>query len=119
MAPLSSGIDIVSISRIRRLSGNESFLDRVFTTNERACASARRRPWRHLAGRFAAKEAVMKALGAGWGQGASWKEIEVVTDGGRPRVKLHRVTEALLKGRRISLSISYADEFAAAFAVVE
>ena len=62
---------------------------RVFTDGEIAYCTRRRNPVPHLAGRFAAKEAAMKALGTGHSRGVLWKDIEVVRTGGPPRLQLH------------------------------
>jgi holo-[acyl-carrier protein] synthase len=67
----------------------ERFLHRVFTDGEIFYCTKRRDPVPHLAGRFAVKEAAMKALGTGQSRGVGWKDIEVVRVGGPPRLKLH------------------------------
>ena len=96
-APLSSGsilavgIDIESISRVDDLLeryGNR-FLQRVFTDGEIAYSQRRRFPAQHLAGRFCAKEAAMKALGTGRSLGVLWKNVEVVRTVGPPQLELH------------------------------
>jgi len=66
----------------------DRFLRRVFTEGEIAYCTKRRDPVPHLAGRFAVKEAAMKALGTGQSRGVTWKDIEVVRAGGPPRLKL-------------------------------
>ena len=75
------GIDLVEVSRIAELleRHGERFLERCFTAAERGYsdASVKRRE-EHLAARFAAKEAVLKALGTGWRDGIAWTDIEVV-----------------------------------------
>ena len=80
------GIDVVDVKRIRSLreSGGQRFLDRVYTRAEVESCTARADPDPHLAARFAAKEAAMKALGTGWGEGVGWRDVEVVSDMGRP-----------------------------------
>ena len=113
------GHDLVDIPRFARvLERNErGFERRVFTEAEWAYVA--RRPDRHaaLAARFAAKEAVMKALGTGWGQGVSWRDVEVV--GGErkpPALRLHgeaaRRAEAL--GLTFQVSLSHAGAMASA-----
>lgn len=67
----------------------DRFLRRIFTEGEIAYAMRRRRPAPHLAGRFAAKEAAMKALGTGHSQGVLWRDIEVVRHGGPPQLRFH------------------------------
>lgn len=90
MHPIAHGIDVVEIQRITEMleAHPTRFVNRVFTTHESARARGRRRA-EHLAVRFAAKEAVMKALGTGLADGITWKDIEVVTlPSGRPTLKL-------------------------------
>ena len=92
MSILGHGIDLVETARIRRLheQHGQHFLDRVFTPAEQAyCAANPKRYFEHLAGRFAAKEAVLKVLGTGWRGGIAWTDIEVVRDAsGRPGIQL-------------------------------
>lgn len=106
------GLDIVEISRVRALAKrNPRFLSRVFSAEEIRYCEGKRRAWQHLAVRFAAKEAVWKALGDG---NLALKDISVSRDPvGRPGV--------LLKGkpaRGIRLSLSHSDDYAAAVALV-
>lgn len=90
MQIIGHGIDLVDVQRIRDLADRhgERFLTRCFTSGERAYADSRpRRRFEHYAARFAAKEAVLKAIGTGMRQGISWTDIEVRTEpSGRPRV---------------------------------
>lgn len=109
--PSSVGLDIVEISRIEKLARrNSRFLSRIFTPDEvRYCMDKKLR-WQHFAARFAAKEAVWKALGHG---AVALKDISVSrTSAGRPGV--------LLKGRpapHIQLSLSHCDHYAMAVAL--
>jgi holo-[acyl-carrier protein] synthase len=88
---LGIGIDATDIPRLAELLERygERFLQRVFTAGEIAYCTRRRHPAPHLAGRFAAKEAAMKALGTGHSRGVLWKDVEVVRVGGPPRLHLH------------------------------
>ena len=88
---IGSGIDATDLSRIERLwkRYGERFLTRVFTPGEVAYCQHRRNPVPHLAGRFAAKEAAMKALGTGRSQKVLWRDIEVVRSGGPPQLEFH------------------------------
>jgi len=96
---------------------------RCFTDGERAYCFARRHPEIHFAARFAAKEAMAKALGTGINRGVSWKGIEVVRrPGGPPRVVLHagarrRADEQGVE--RIHLSLGHEGNFAIAFVTLE
>jgi holo-[acyl-carrier protein] synthase len=85
------GIDATDLHRVAEIVERygERFLRRVFTDGEIAYCTKRRDPVPHLAGRFAVKEAAMKALGTGQSRGVTWKDIEVVRSGGPPRLKLH------------------------------
>jgi holo-[acyl-carrier protein] synthase len=92
MPILGHGIDIVETARIRQLVDNHGphFLDRVFTQAEQDyCAKNPKRYFEHLAGRFAAKEAVLKVLGTGWRGGIAWTDVEVTkASSGQPRIEL-------------------------------
>jgi holo-[acyl-carrier protein] synthase len=85
------GMDATEIERIQAAVERfgDRFLRRVFTEGEIAYATRRRNPAPHLAGRFAAKEAAMKALGTGHSQGVLWRDIEVVRAGGPPQLRFH------------------------------
>ena len=92
------GVDIVKVSRIREMVARwgDRFLARVFTDRERSYAQRRREPALHLAGRFAVKEATLKALGVGLRLGVRWREIEVANDAsGKPGLTLAGRTKAL------------------------
>jgi holo-[acyl-carrier protein] synthase len=91
MRILGHGIDIVDNARIAEMieAHGEHFLDRVFSGAERALAGDLRRPVEFYAGRFAAKEAVLKALGTGLARGIAWTEVEIVrAPSGQPVVRL-------------------------------
>ncbi len=115
------GIDLVTVARISELLNRhgERFLDRCFTAHERAYADGQtKRRAEHLAARFAAKEAVLKALGTGLADGISWTEIEVTRDGrGAPGVKLTGRAAKIAKRLGIAewaISLSHTDELAMA-----
>ena len=88
---LATGIDIESIARIDQMLQRygDRFLRRVFTDDEVAYSLRRRFPAQHLAGRFAAKEAAMKALGTGRARGVLWRDVEVVRVSGPPQLRFH------------------------------
>jgi len=85
------GIDATDISRIAAVIARhgDRFLDRIFTDGEIAYCTRRRVPAIHFAGRFAAKEAAMKALGTGHSHGVLWRDVDIVRLGGPPQLKLH------------------------------
>ena len=92
MPIVGHGIDLVETARMSRLVAEhgQRFLDRCFTPLEQEyCARSAKRQVEHLAGRFAAKEAVLKALGTGWRGGIAWTDIEVRSEpNGQPRIVL-------------------------------
>ncbi|CUV01950.1 MAG: holo-[acyl-carrier-protein] synthase [SAR202 cluster bacterium] len=118
---LTTGVDIIEIPRIKRVLDRygQRFLNRVFTPDEIAYCRGRAP---NLAGRFAAKEAAMKALGTGV-RGVSWKDIEVIrADSGAPSLRLHGRAEKRaerLQMSEMSLSISHSREYAVAFVVAQ
>ncbi|HEV8676826.1 MAG TPA: holo-ACP synthase [Methylomirabilota bacterium] len=119
------GVDLVRIARIRAAieRWQDRFLERVFTPDEVAYARGRRDPAEHLAARFAAKEAALKALGTGLGMGVRWRELEVQrARGERPRLALSGRTAALgaARGvRTLHLSLSHDGEYALAHVLAE
>ncbi|KAA0216252.1 MAG: holo-[acyl-carrier-protein] synthase [Leptolyngbya sp. PLA3] len=123
MHAIAHGIDIVEVSRIAELRGEHGrrFMDRCFTADEQRYCLERRRGDEHLAGRFAAKEAVLKALGLGLRGGILWTDIEVRPDEeGAPRVALHGRAAELARERGIGswlLSISHTSTQATASAI--
>ena len=119
------GTDLIELERIERVyhGQKERFLHRLFTETERAYISRWRDPVPRIAGRFAAKEAVMKALGTGWADGVRWRDIEVVRrSGGKPDVLLHgRCREIFesLGASRIHCSITHSRHSAMAVVIFE
>ena len=116
MAPPGIGIDLIEIPRLERaLERRPRLAERLFTEEELAYARARARPGRHLAARFAAKEAVVKALGL---RGLGLREIEVVA-GEPPRVRLSGAAAeaARERGLEVGISLSHSRELATAVAV--
>ena len=113
------GIDATDIHRIAGTLARhgERFMRRIFTEGEVAYCARRRIPAVHFAGRFAAKEAAMKALGTGHSHGVLWRDVEVVRHGGPPRLQLHggaaRRFQAM-GGRSSLLTITHSDELALA-----
>jgi holo-[acyl-carrier protein] synthase len=107
------GIDLIEIERVERaLERRPRLAERLFTPAELSYAGNRARPGRHLAARFAAKEAVIKALG----QPVSAREIEVES-GEPPRVRLHGRAAELAGDREIAISLTHSRESAAAVAI--
>jgi len=126
MALVGHGIDIVETARIREMaeSHGEHFLDRCFTKAEQAyCDRSAKRRFEHLAGRFAAKEAVLKAIGTGWRGGIAWTDIEIVhATGGQPQIQLSGECQRIAKALGITrwhISISHIETHATASAIAE
>jgi holo-[acyl-carrier protein] synthase len=111
------GIGLWGIERLdRTLDRHPRLAERVFTEAERDYAAARARPGRHLAARFAAKEAVVKALGLSGGFGL--REIEIVA-GEPPAVSLSGRAAEAAGGERVEISLTHSRDFAAAVAIVD
>jgi holo-[acyl-carrier protein] synthase len=123
MSIVGHGIDLVECSRIAGLLESHAgrFLDRVLTAPERASARRLRDPVPFVAGRWAAKEAILKMLGTGWRGRISWQDMEVLPDAlGRPCVRLTGETARLAAEKGISevlLSITHTEHYAAASAI--
>lgn len=120
---LGIGTDIVECVRIGKMieQHGELFLRRVFTEREIRYCQARKHATEHFAGRWAAKEAILKALGTGWSRGVAWTDLEVRNDpGGEPKVMVRgRARDAAL-ARGIAdvlVSISHCRTYATAYAL--
>ena len=119
------GVDIVEVGRVKELLARyrDRFVRRVFTEAEARYASRSVREAERLAGRFAAKEAVLKAFGTGKSHGILWRDVETVRGAmGKPEVKLYG--KALnymekLGGKRIHVSITHDGGKAVAFVIIE
>jgi holo-[acyl-carrier protein] synthase len=117
------GIDVVEVERIASAieRHGEPFLARLFTAAERHYCAAQKRPELHYAARFAAKEAVSKALGTGIGGDAGWLDLEIVRDAlGAPKLLLHGAAADFAREKgipEIQISLSHAKDYAAANAV--
>jgi holo-[acyl-carrier protein] synthase len=113
------GLDATDIDRVADVieRHGERFLRRIFTDIEVAYCTRRRVPAIHFAGRFAAKEAAMKALGTGHTQGVLWRDVEVIRGGGPPRLQLHGGAArrfAAMGGQSSLLTITHSDDLAMA-----
>ena len=123
MTILGIGNDIVECLRIAQMieRHGELFLGRVYTQHEIEYCSARKAATQHYAGRWAAKEAVLKALGTGWARGISWRDIEVRNEiGGRPRITISGGAKDVCDRQGITevmISISHCRTHATAYAV--
>ena len=125
---ISTGVDLAEVVRVRGALEDPKigrrFRDRVFTDTEIAyCERKQRGKFESYAGRFAAKEAVMKALGRGWGAKVRWRDIEVArARSGKPDIVLYDKTAkfaAELGIRRWSLSITHTEQHGLAFVIAQ
>ncbi len=123
MTILGIGTDIVEVPRIAMMiqKHGELFVQRVYTQHEIGYCSASKASNQHFAGRWAAKEAILKALGTGWSKGIHWTDIEVRNEpGGRPKVRLGGAARDLCEQQGIAeilITISHCRTFAVAYAV--
>ena len=120
---LGLGLDATDIDRIAGTIERygERFLRRVFTDGEVAYCTRRKVPAIHFAGRFAAKEAAMKALGTGHAHGVLWRDVEVVRRGGPPQLELHGGAArrfASMGGRSSLVTITHSDALALAQVII-
>jgi len=125
MPILGTGTDIVECLRIAQMieRHGELFINRVYTDAEIEYCSARKAATQHYAGRWAAKEAVLKALGTGWRRGISWRDIEIRNDRhGAPTVTLRAGARDVMERaaiKRLHVSISHCRGYAVAYVIAE
>ena len=123
MEIVAHGIDLVDCPRIEDMieQHGERFINRIFTAAEQAYAEANKNKIEKLAGRFAAKEAILKLMGTGWRDKVAWTDIEVVNNVvGQPEVTISGEVEKLAEKlgiKHISVSITHTANFAIASAV--
>lgn len=122
---VGTGVDLAEVARIRAAIeryGNR-FVERIFTPAEIAYVERKANRYERYAGRFAAKEAGMKAIGTGWKRGVRWRDFEVANlPSGKPTLRLHgeaaKVAERL-GVRAISLSLTHTAELGMAHVILE
>ena len=123
MEIVAHGIDLVDCPRIEAMieRHGERFIQRVFTQAEQAYAEANKNEIEKLAGRFAAKEAVLKLMGTGWRGKIAWTDVEIINNStGQPEVVLRGEVEKIARKlgiKHISVSITHTANFAIASAV--
>jgi holo-[acyl-carrier protein] synthase len=118
------GNDIVSVMDIKQsITDSQRFLERVFCPSERNYSENKPNKYQHYAACFAAKEAVMKALGVGWNKGIQWKHIVLEHEpSGKPRIELYQEAKKqaeLLHVRTIHISLSHTEQYATAVVILE
>lgn len=118
------GVDIVEVPRIKDavIRWKDAFLKRIFTDNEINYSKAKKFAYQHLAARFAAKEAVLKAIGDSSIQRIEWHEVEVFNDEfGKPFIRLSGEAKKIKENKKISdiiISMSHTRKFAIANAIL-
>ncbi|MDP4172652.1 MAG: holo-ACP synthase [Bacteroidota bacterium] len=116
------GIDIIEIDRIKQSVDRfgDKFLNKIFTEVELQYCLSKPNKYQHLAARFAAKEAVAKALSEGWDGGFNWKDIEIYNElSGKPSVKLYgKLDEYLGNDKGLKLTMSHSQNYVTSFAIV-
>jgi len=119
---LGLGIDIIEIARVKKSIDRyaENFLNKVFTESEINYCNSKFNKYQHFAARFAAKEAVYKALTSGWKEGLRWKDIEVQNDAsGMPSIKPSgKLKSFLSENAQLKVSISHSDNYVTAVAII-
>jgi holo-[acyl-carrier protein] synthase len=119
---ISIGTDIIECVRIAQMieKHGEVFLQRVFTQKEIQYCSSRKAATQHYAGRWAAKEAVLKVLGTGWAKGILWTDVEIVNEvSGAPKLVLTGKAAEIARDRgirEVMITISHCRAYATAFA---
>ncbi len=116
------GVDIIEIDRIEKSIAQlgDSFLHKVFTSGEIAYCSAKTTAAQHYAARFAAKEALSKALSTGWAGEFRWKDVEVTNEmSGQPRIELHGSLKHSLERCSVLVSLSHSASHVVAMVVIE
>ena len=117
------GTDITECLRIARMieRHGELFIGRIYTADEIQYCQSRRQATQHFTGRWAAKEAILKALGTGWVKGISWRDVEILNEpSGRPVVEIRGGAAKVAQGLGITkmlVSISHCHTHATAYAI--
>lgn len=119
---LGLGIDIIEIERIKESIERfgDRFLNKVFTENEIKYCMSKGNKYQHFAARFAAKEAVSKALATGWNKDFNWKNVEIMNEpSGMPVVTLKGKLEEFLKpDKELKISMSHSRDNVACVAII-
>lgn len=117
------GTDLIEVSRLEKNISKPRFLHKIFTEKELELCEHKQSRVQSLAARFAAKEACMKALGSGWAEGVSFRDIEVLNNSmGAPEIILHGSTKAradVLMVKNIFVTLSHLKEIAGATVILE
>lgn len=116
------GIDIIEIDRIKKSidENGEKFLEKVYTANELKYCLSKKNKYQHLAARFAAKEAIYKAISSNWNSELSWQDMEIInTPNGMPEVKFQGNLEKFLSNEKsLKISMSHSRDYVTCVAIV-
>lgn len=116
------GIDIIEIKRIQRSieKFDNLFLNKIYTQTELDYCFSKKNKFQHFAARFAAKEAIAKALATGWSKGFRWKDIEIFNEkSGMPNVILHGNLEKFLgNDKSLKITMSHSEHYVTCFAII-
>ncbi|HXG39156.1 MAG TPA: holo-ACP synthase [Bacteroidota bacterium] len=116
------GVDIVDVQRMKMVidAWGPAAMKKLFTDREIAYCKSQKRPHEHFAARFAAKEAVSKAMEIGWSGKFRWKDVEVVNEpSGAPRIILYDFVGSMLAGSKVHLTLSHTKTTVVAFVIIE
>lgn len=122
---LGTGVDLAEVARIRDAVERygQRFIARIYTPGEIAYVERKANRYERYAGRFAAKEAGMKAIGTGWRRGVRWQDFEVANlPSGRPTLRLHGEAAKIAEGlgvKSVQLSITHTAELGMAHVILE
>ena len=116
------GTDIIEIKRIQRSiqEYGQDFLKKIYTPPEIEYCKNKANKYQHYAARFAAKEAVYKALASGWQQGISWQDVEVFNEpNGMPQVSISgKLKKFLSTDKSLKISISHSENYVTCMAII-
>lgn len=116
------GVDVVDVKRMKVAldTWGPGLIRKMFTDTEIAYCKSKKKPHEHFTARFAAKEAVSKAMETGWSGKFRWRDVEVVNDAsGAPKVILHDFVAEQLAQCRVHVSLSHTENTVVAFALIE
>jgi holo-[acyl-carrier protein] synthase len=116
------GIDIIEIDRIKKSVDKlgDKFLNKIYTDIEKEYSLSKKNKYQHLAARFAAKEAIIKAVSSVYNDGFNWKDMEIFNEpNGLPRVKLHgKLNDFIGSDKELKISMSHSDNYVTCFAIL-
>lgn len=121
-AILGIGVDVVDVKRMKVAidAWGPALVKKMFTETEVAYCKSKKKPHEHFAARFAAKEAVSKAMETGWSGQFRWRDVEVVNEtSGAPKVVLHDYVASQLAQCKVHVSLSHTENTVVAFALIE